>query len=184
MHWGACLVCVLGVSVAAVAQTSRPAERPRPSLFDFGRETPGGKPAPDSVPRTPSSATTQPVNPVAPGDGAAEPVEYVVDVVATIDGSDQVVLSADGIRWSHKHWGWPKGVQLNGHDWDPKRDPRLSSDEYPLLRSMDFSKAKVLFRSGRDTVAVEREDDRLTIYFADSPGGAAVYEIRLLIPSR
>lgn len=181
------MACLLSMVSAASAQSTRPADVTRApgSIFDFGRD-----PLNDASGRKPSqSPTTRPA--IHPddakkgGSGVDGAKPFILQIDATIDGSDVLVLSAQGAEWTHKHWGWAKDVMLNDVAWQPKDQPTLpSTGELQFLTTVDFSKAKVLDRQGRDTVAMEREDDRLTIYFADSPGGAGEYQIKILLPAK
>jgi len=103
-----------------------------------------------------------------------------LSIRATIDGSDDILVTAEQATWLHRHWGWPRGeVLLNDTSWDPRRRralPNEGSTRY-LPEGVDLGSARVVHATGRDLVAVETADDHLLIRFADTPVGAGVYEI-------
>jgi hypothetical protein len=99
---------------------------------------------------------------------------------ATIDGSDEILVTAEKATWRHRHWGWPQGdVLLNDGTWDPRRSREVLNQGVTryLPDGVDFATARVVRATGRDLAAVEIEEDRLTVRFADTPVGAAVYEV-------
>src|SRR4029077_13637710 len=71
----------------------------------------------------------QPKAPPAPktaaaGDGAVPgPVELTIKAV--IDGRDELRVTREGFEWVHHDWDWPAAVNVNGHDWNPKEQPKL-----------------------------------------------------------
>lgn len=176
-------VCVLGIATVASAQSTRPSSgEPRSgSIFDFGRDGPGEKGGAGSGMGTARPADTQPAAPAA-AEEAHRP--FILTVTATIDGSDELVLSANGAVWTHKYWDWPTDVTLNEVSWDPQAQPKLTSDDLKFLKRVDFSKAKVLARRGRDTVALEQAGDHVTIFFADSPNDGGEYQIKIELPAK
>lgn len=120
------MACLLSMVSAASAQSTRPADVTRApgSIFDFGRD-----PLNDASGRKPSqSPTTRPaIHPDdskkgGPGVDGAKP--FILQIDATIDGSDVLVLSAQGAEWTHKHWGWAKDVMLNTSPGSPRINPR------------------------------------------------------------
>jgi len=125
----------------------------------------------------PSATDAPPVQP----KGEPPPSELVVlDIQADIDGSDTVTITPEGAKWAHKHWDWPSNVSINGVEWDPQAQPELASTgKLSCLTKADLSTARVIERSGRDTVAVETMDGAVTVYFADSPNGADRYEVKI-----
>jgi hypothetical protein len=174
--------CVLAVASLASAQATRPASNPSGgSIFDFGRDGTGAN---NGAARPESAAKPAATQPAAPADAEPAKQPYLLTITATIDGSDELVLSATGAVWTHKFWDWPTDVSLNEVTWDPQAQPNLTSEELKFLKRADFSKARVLDRRGRDTVGMEREDDHITIHFADCPNGTAEYRIRVLLPPK
>jgi hypothetical protein len=130
--------------------------------------------------RPASAATTQPAEAGnIQGQGSKR---IVVEIAATIDGSDELTLSADGAEWTHKNYGWPADILINNVKWDPRDGDLPSTGPLEFLKKVDFSKARVLDRQGRDTVAMEAADDHVTIYFDDAPIGADHYRIRIALP--
>ena len=113
---------------------------------------------------------------------AAGPRAHTVEVSALIDGSDVLRLDADGAWWSHRHWGVPQEVVINGMDWDVVQQPHLPNDGQTrfLPPHVELDSACVQARSGRDTLSVERHDDHVLIAFADTPNSAARYTVTLM----
>jgi hypothetical protein len=101
----------------------------------------------------------------------------VIDLRAVIDGSDCATFTPQGAQWTHLNESWPGKVTLGGAAWDVQASPEL---DLPGFANIDFSSARVLSRSGRDTVMMEHEDNGIAVYFADGPNGAAPYEIKIL----
>src|SRR5689334_22027206 len=95
------LVCVLGITTLASAQSTRPSSgEPRSgSIFDFGRDGSGEQGGAGTG--TAQPADTQPAA-AAALEEAHRP--FILTVTATIDGSDELVLSANGAVWTHKYW--------------------------------------------------------------------------------
>lgn len=99
---------------------------------------------------------------------------------ATIEGSDEVVITAAGATWKQKHWGWPRGtVRFNAIPWTPKNNARLANSGTTryLPPDVDLGSARLVRVSGRDLAAIETADDRLIVRFADTPVGASDYEL-------
>ena len=67
-------------------------------------------------------------------------------------------------------WHWPAEVRLNKVKWIPKESPTLKNEGTTrfLGKPVDFSKARVSRKEGRDTAVLEHVDGGLIIYFADS----------------
>lgn len=106
-------------------------------------------------------------------------------VKAAIDGSDELLIRRDSATWHHKTWGGPTNVEINGIKWNPTATPILeNTGRTAFLPSVDFSKAIVKARSGRDTVACETSPDGIKIFFADADNGGDTYEITVEIPIR
>lgn len=101
---------------------------------------------------------------------------------ATIDGSDFVAINASGATWTHRTWSWPSDVTLNGVPWNPEAQSVLdSTGALAFLKDVDFSTASVVGRSGRDTVAMEKTNDGISVYFADPDNGSDSYEITITL---
>ena len=132
--------------------------------------------------------TTRPAQPSSEPAGAptTAPTDvHVLHIEATIDGSDVVTVTARGVHWQHKSWSWPGDVRINNVVWIPKERPDLPGrGVLAFLGDVDFAKARVIGRSGRDVVAMETIDDGIAIYFADAPMDAARYTIRIALPRK
>jgi hypothetical protein len=109
---------------------------------------------------------------------------FVLSVQAVVDGSDELYLDVSGAQWSHKHWGWPSQMSLNGVLWDPALSNQLpnSGDTAFLPANVDFSRAQINVLQGRDTVAMERDANSLVVYLADTPNGADTYSFEIAFP--
>jgi len=106
--------------------------------------------------------------------GAAGPI--ILDIKATVDGSDVLNLSPHGAQWAHNTYDPATDVAINGAEWNSTLIPNLQA---PGLAQADFSTARVVSRSGRDLVAMEQTAGGIAIYFDDALPGAAPYEIRI-----
>jgi hypothetical protein len=118
-----------------------------------------------------------------PGDGSApattQPI--ILDIKATIDGSDVLNLSPNGAVWSHQTYQWPTDISVNGIAWDAHTQPALTNTG---LGGADLATAKVLSHTGRDRVEMENAPDGIAIHFDDSPPGSAPYEIKIRFDAR
>ncbi|MCC9604983.1 hypothetical protein LOC68_25250 [Blastopirellula sp. JC732] len=110
---------------------------------------------------------------------AKEPIS--LHIVADIDGSDRLSVSAREIFWVHRHWDWPNLVKINDFEWSPRSSPVLGEQvsQRLLAESVDFASAKMTVRQGRDTVVLETFDDHILIHFADSPNGRSNYDLTI-----
>jgi hypothetical protein len=105
----------------------------------------------------------------------------VLDIQATIDGSDELRITPAGLQWKHKSWDWPSNVLVNGRAWNPQDGP-LPLDRAGLaLTPDDFHNGsiRVLSHSGRDTVGVQPDPDAVTVFFNDDENGSAPYHVRI-----
>jgi hypothetical protein len=103
----------------------------------------------------------------------------ILRIVATIDGSDELVLSQSQAQWIHKRWRWPLSLMVNDLPWKPRSSPILTNAPPTafLPAGVDFSSARLTKRVGRDTIVLEPMADRAILHFADNPGGEAVYDV-------
>ena len=114
-----------------------------------------------------------------PGELAA-PARTTLTFEGPIDGSDRIVVTPAGARWENLHWGTVRGVvTLNGVPWEPRIEPVLKNDGATrfLPPGVDFSKARLVSRSGRDFAGMEAGPDGLVLRFVDSPNGPAPYRV-------
>jgi hypothetical protein len=118
-----------------------------------------------------------------PGDGSAPATNQpiVLDIKATIDGSDILNLSPNGALWSHQTYQWPTDISVNGIAWDAHTQPILTSTG---LGGSNLTTAKVISHSGRDRVEMVTTPTGIAINFEDSPPGSAPYEIKIRLNPR
>ena len=115
----------------------------------------------------------------------APPPTVTLRVRARIDGSDECVITREGAVWHHRSWEWPPSVDVNDIKWVPVEQRMLrNAGETRFLPPVDFSRARVVSRSGRGVVACETSPDRLHLFFADADGGSDVHEITIELPAR
>ncbi len=96
---------------------------------------------------------------------------------ANIDGSDELIINAQGARWTHRQWSWPFDIALNGVAWNAQETPSL--DKALLPAGVDFRSARVISKSGRGFANVEARQDDILVTFADDLSGAATYELEI-----
>jgi len=112
---------------------------------------------------------------------AAEPAT-LVRISAMVDGSGRFIFTASDARYAHKSWGPPTDVKFNGEPWDnldqtPKMWPHIAE-------MLDLSRARIVERKGRDTIALEHTPEGFDLYFCDAPNGASTYSVTIAIPRR
>ncbi len=71
---------------------------------------------------------------------------------------------------------WPTNVTFNDVTWNVQANAVLHNTG---LENADLSSAIVISRTGRDTVAMEKTDDGIAVYFDDAPDGRSEYEIKI-----
>jgi hypothetical protein len=102
-------------------------------------------------------------------------------VAGQIDGSDHVIITAEGATWKHKTWHFPENISLNGVPW-PTNDehyfPNLGDQKF-LPAGVDFSTARIVSRKGRDLAAMWAEPETVHVWFADNPNGSDYYELEI-----
>jgi hypothetical protein len=113
---------------------------------------------------------------LAAAAGSGFPAEGL-QIVAVIDGSDELHISQRSATWVHKSWAQPTDVRLNGFQWNPQQRPVLSNVLNP---SLDLSGAVLHKLRGRGTVALGHDAQGLVISFDDPENGADTYEAELL----
>lgn len=102
-------------------------------------------------------------------------------IAAQIDGSDSVRITQQQATWEHRMWGFPQNVLLNGVPWDVSRTNILENNGSNafLLSDVDFSKARIISRKGRDVATMWSDDKSMLISFADNPNGSDEYELEI-----
>jgi hypothetical protein len=118
-------------------------------------------------------ATTRPAEP-------PHEAKFTLEIVAAIDGSDELRITRDGLSWSHKQWSWPENVTINGHPWDPHDDLKWDVlGAAPVDDTSPVKLARIVDRDGRDTLAVESDPGGVTVYYADTLEGADTYTVKI-----
>jgi hypothetical protein len=102
-----------------------------------------------------------------------------IRIVADIDGSDTLRISAYEAVWSHGAYQWPSSVEINELAWKPADKPQNpKAGTWPLLgRKVDFATARLAKLKGRGTVALKPAKDQIEISFDDPPFGSDIYEV-------
>lgn len=178
MSAGLSFVLAIGFFIPARAAEERPATRP--TIESVQKENRKLREENDVLRRRIAklTAATKP----AATQPTTKPAAIEFEVTADVDGSDELHLTADGLSWKHKEWDWPANVTVNGKRWDPHEDMKWEALELEVVGGSGRPGiGRVMDRSGRDTVAVEPDDDGPVIYFSDAPGGADTYSIKFTL---
>jgi hypothetical protein len=111
---------------------------------------------------------------------AAQP--KLLRIAGMIDGSGRFIFTREGVRYEHKHWRVPEDVTIDGEPWtDLSHTPPAWRE---IASRLDLTRAYIFRREGRDVIALEQTADGFDLYLADSPNGAAKYEVTIAIPRR
>lgn len=100
----------------------------------------------------------------------------------TIDGSDRFSFTHTNVVNRHGHWDPPKDVMLNGVLWFDLAQPPEGWTEFAA--PLDLTRAIIVSREGRDTIALEPTANGFDLYFADTPMGAGPYSVTIRIPRK
>lgn len=102
-----------------------------------------------------------------------------INIVATIDGSDELHISPHSTKWVHKSWDFPASIQVNGRAWKAQQKPVLTPGLMGLLqrKDIDLSGAELHTVRGRGSVQLGYDSDGLVITFDDPQGGSDIYEV-------
>jgi hypothetical protein len=106
----------------------------------------------------------------------------ILQISATIDGSDRLVFTRTSVRLEHKFWQMPANVMFDGKPWTDFSQTPLSWGR--IGAKYDLARAHIVERTGRDVVALERTPDGFDLYLDDSPNGADDYTVTIAIPRR
>lgn len=121
-----------------------------------------------------------------PGDKAADDTidaqPKLVRISGDIDGSGRIVCSRDKLCYVHMHWGRPNNMMFDGEAWTNLDVTPPAWSDYSLR--LDLTKAWIVKRVGRDTIALESTPDGFNLYLNDSPNGSQTYEVTIAIPRR
>ena len=126
---------------------------------------------------TPNGADVYIVEIRVPTHGTAH--ELLVEGV--VDGSDVLVLRADGAQWIHRHWGRASEITLNGRPWDVAAVPLRKREELGDLmpRGVRLDTARLVETQGRGTVALDVGEEEVRLVLADNPVGAGSFRARI-----
>ncbi len=111
---------------------------------------------------------------------AAQP--KLLRITALVDGSGRLIFTNHHVHYEHKHWAPPADVLFDGEPWTEHRETPAPWTDY--RERLDLSRAWIVSRSGRDSIALEQTADGFDLYLSDSPNGAATYEVTIAIPRR
>jgi hypothetical protein len=115
-----------------------------------------------------------------PGPTHASPTA-TLKIAAVIDGSDVLKITPHEAIWTHRDWGFPSRVKLNGISWNARQTNVLvnAGTNRFLPVGVDFSTAKIVQRRGRDLATMWADKDAVWVNFADNPNGAGNYELKI-----
>ena len=103
-------------------------------------------------------------------------------ISATVDGSDKISFTSEGVCCEHKWWSPMTDVLFNGKPW--KDLAHAPAGWLRFSRQLDLTKAHIVNRKGRDVIALESTPNGFDLYLDDSPNGAADYSVTISIPYR
>jgi hypothetical protein len=116
------------------------------------------------------------------GTGAASTGDAVLEIRATIDGSDQITVSRTGAVWEHADWNWPlSSISANGVEWNPRLKNHLAAPGAADLvpEAFSLSDATVEVVRGRGSVILENADDAVRVRLDDTQEGASEYDVKV-----
>jgi hypothetical protein len=119
--------------------------------------------------------------PEAP-DEATEAQPKLLKITATVDGSGRIIFTRQGVCYQHKSWSKPTNVTFGGEPWTNLATTPPAWSE--CVANLDLTKAWIVKRKGRDTIALEQTPDGFDLYLCDAPNGSSTYEVTLAIPRR
>jgi hypothetical protein len=119
--------------------------------------------------------------PEAP-DELTEAQPKLIKITATVDGSGRIIFTRQGVSYQHKSWARPTNVTFAGEPWTNLASTPPAWSE--CVAHLDLSKAWIVKRKGRDTIALEQTPDGFDLYLCDAPNGSSTYEVTLAIPRR
>jgi hypothetical protein len=118
----------------------------------------------------------------AADEDAADAQPKVLRISATVDGSGRIIFTREGVRYEHKHWAPPTDMMFDGKPWtDLDQTPSAWRE---IVSHLDLTKAWIVKREGRDTIALEQTPDGFDLYLCDSPNGESEYSVTIAIPWR
>ena len=103
-------------------------------------------------------------------------------ISAIVDGSGRIIFTRKAVHYVHKYWGIPKDMSFDGDPWEDMSE--TPAGWHQIAAHYDLSKARVIQRDGRDTIALELTEEGFDLYLCDSPNGRDHYEVIISIPPR
>jgi hypothetical protein len=125
---------------------------------------------------------------IAPDLARAKP-EVAGELVATlhfkafIDGLDTIQIGRDGILWKHLQYKSPHEVSLNGRSWNPSDINLIDFGTNLAPKNISWEHTQIEVVSGRDVVALEKQQEGAVIHIYDTPWGASDYEFKVRLYS-
>jgi hypothetical protein len=115
-------------------------------------------------------------------DEAAAAQPKLLRISTRCDGSGRIVFTRDSVHYEHRHWDPLKKVLFDGEPWTNLKQTPIAWTDYGV--GLDLTRARIVNRSGRDVIALERTADGFDLYLSDSPNGGADYSVTIAIPRR
>ena len=105
-------------------------------------------------------------------------------IAGKIDGKALLIVRQDQARWHQQQYGFPTGLTLNASRWDPSRSETLDNTGPTtyLPTQVNFRRATLVKKTGRNLVEVVSGEDELRIAFDDTDPGAGNYELLIEFP--
>ena len=98
-----------------------------------------------------------------------------IEFSGTIDGAGSFTFRGGKIHYEHFTWQYPTQVKINGKPWNDLDTP------FDLGFTPDFSTARAVDRSGRNTIALIPHRDRLVLFIDDSENASSEYRITIAV---
>jgi len=148
--------------------------------FTLAWSDPESEIKPPSSPLPPSVSSPAPLVPASPTVTDGRP--KLLRISAIVDGSGRIIFTRKAVHYVHKYWGIPKDVTFDGGAWDDTSETPASWHQ--IAAHYDLSKARIIERDGRDTIALELTEEGFDLYLCDTPSGRDHYEVIISIPPR
>ncbi|QDT49025.1 Serine/threonine-protein kinase PknB [Symmachiella dynata] len=101
-----------------------------------------------------------------------------------LDGKEELRLYKTHLKWTHRAWGWPSQLTINGVPWNPDKLPVSTDPRFVdlLSKAVSFENATVKKNSGRGRVTIKKSKDWCVIYMNDAKNGSRHYDITVRFP--
>jgi len=96
-----------------------------------------------------------------------------LEFYAVIDGKGTFIFEGRQVYYVHKDFGKPTKVMINRKRWDDLNQPFLLDEDW------DFSTAKAVFSSGRNTMKLTPSQNSMELYFDDYSSSSSAYQINI-----